>query len=496
MFEQIKRLGTHVVIYGFGNAGTRIVGFLLIPLYSRFLTPEDYGVLALVSMFGQLLYTVTNMGQSGALFRTYLLHDDPGARDTVITTSLWLIMVLSFPVGLLALALAKPTGWLLSGSSAYTSWVVLGVAGVMFKTLLRLPLSVLRAKEKSRRYSVATCAQTIITIVLAILFVVGLHLGGRGVLLSQLVAEILLCVWLLPGMLKGLRLTFSRRDARDLLGYGLAITPAPVLSFLLHLSDRYILRHFASVGVVGVYALGYRFGEILYFVILAFELAYPQFLFAHLKNPDAPKLYARVCTYYVAVAGSAWLAVSLFAEPAVKIMAHAAYHDAYRVIPWIAGAYLLQGIGWVCSIGLGVHKLVRYRLMISATAVVSNLGLNLWLIPQYGLMGAAVAALASLVVQCTLQIVVGYRVFPVPYEIGRIARLAAVGAGVYAVGNLVDWGSLTAAIAGKTLLLAMAPLLLYATGFFERGEVTRARDLVSGFRQRSAAVAQPRGSGK
>ena len=82
MFDKIKRLGSHVIIYGFGNAGTRMVGFLLIPVYSRYLTPEDYGVLALVTMFAQVLYTFMNMGQSSALFRTYFRHDDPEARQT------------------------------------------------------------------------------------------------------------------------------------------------------------------------------------------------------------------------------------------------------------------------------------------------------------------------------------------------------------------------------------------------------------------------------
>ena len=70
-------------------------------------------------------------------------------------------------------------------------------------------------------------------------------------------------------------LVFSRRDASDLLSYGLALVPAALLSFLIHLSDRYFLKYFVSVSAVGIYALGYRFGEILYFAILAFELAYP-----------------------------------------------------------------------------------------------------------------------------------------------------------------------------------------------------------------------------
>ena len=107
MFDKIKQLIGHVLIYGFGNIGNRIVGFLLIPVYSRYLTPADYGVLALVGMFDQILYAVMNMGQSSALFRTYFAHDDAKGHETVVTTSLWLIVCLSMPIGLLGLVLSK-----------------------------------------------------------------------------------------------------------------------------------------------------------------------------------------------------------------------------------------------------------------------------------------------------------------------------------------------------------------------------------------------------
>jgi O-antigen/teichoic acid export membrane protein len=493
MFDKIKRLGNHVIVYGFGNAGTRVVGFLLIPVYSRFLTPADYGVLALVTMFAQVLYTFMNMGQSSALFRTYFRHDDPAARQTVITTSLWLILTLSFPIGLLALVLSKPLASVLTGSPQYALWVALGIGGVAFKTLLRLPQAIMRAREQSRRYALLNVAQTIVALVLAILFVVGLHLGGRGVLLSQLLAEVLICLYLVPEMIRGLSFRYSTADAKELLSYGIVLVPGALLSFVIHLADRYFLKVFVSVSAVGVYALGYRVGEILYIVLLAFELAYPQFVYGHLKSPDARNIYARVCTYYLAGMGLVWLVVSLFAEETVKIMAHPAFHEAYRVVPWIAGAFLFQGLGTVWNISMFVHRIVKFRLMTSLLTAAVSLGLNFWLIPRYGMMGAATAAFGSFLFQFAIQARIGYHLYPVPHEWGRIFRLVGVGAGVYAIGSLVHWGSIPAALACKSLLLLAAPALLYATGFFEDGETMRLKTVVAGFRRGTIAPAQARG---
>lgn len=493
MFDKIKRLGSHVIIYGFGNAGTRIVGFLLIPVYSRYLTPEDYGVLALVTMFAQVLYTFMNMGQSSALFRTYFRHDDPEARQTVITTSLWLILTLSFPIGLLALILSKPLATLLAGSPNYAIWVALGIGGVAFKTLLRLPQAILRAREQSRRYAVLNVVQTVVSLVLAIMFVVGLHLGGRGVLMSQLIAEIVICLYLIPEMVRGMSLRFSKADAKELLSYGVVLMPGALLSFVIHLADRYFLKMFVSVAAVGIYALGYRIGEILYIALLAFELAYPQFVYGHLKNPDAKSIYARVCTYYLAGMGFMWLVVSLIAEETVKIMAHPAYHEAYTVVPWIAGAFLFQGLGTVWNISMFVHKIVKYRLLTSSMTALVSLGLNLVLIPRYQMMGAAMAALGSFLFQFAVQARIGYHLYPVPHEWKRIARLVAVGAGVYALGSSIHWGSIPMALAGKGFLLLVSPVILYATGFFEAGETTRIKALVAGFRRGAIAPAQLRG---
>jgi O-antigen/teichoic acid export membrane protein len=490
MFDKIKQLSGHVLVYGFGNVGNRVVGFLLIPVYSRYLAPEDYGVLALVAMLGQILYTLMNMGQSSALFRTYFRHDDPKDRETVVATSLWLILGLSCPIGLLALVLSKPLSSLLTGSPVYTVWVVLAIAGVTFKVLLRLPMAVLRAREQSRRYAGISVAQTVVGLVLAIVFVVGLHLGGRGVLLSQLVAELAVCAYVLPATLRGVSFRFSRRDAHDLLTYGLALVPAALLSFLIHLSDRYFLKYYVSVSAVGIYALGYRFGEILYFVILAFELAYPPFLFGHLKNPEARPLFARVCTYYLALMGLIWLCVSLLAEEIVTIMAAPAYHEAYRVIPWIAGAFLFQGIGAVWNVGMQVNRVVKYRLLMSASTAILCLSVNFLLIPRFGMMGAAASALTAFVYQFIIQVLIGHRLYPIPYEWGRVLRLSAVGVGIYAVGSLIGWGSIPIALLGKGVLLLSAPLFLYATGFFEAGEVTGVKALVADFR-RGRAVVRP-----
>src|SRR5207248_6534638 len=120
------------------------------------------------------------------------------------------------------------------------------------------------------------------------------------------------------------------------------------------------------------------------------------------------------------------------------------------------------------------------------------LSINFLLIPTFGMMGAAAAALIAFVFQCTLQVVVGHRLYPIPYEWGRIARLTAVGVAIYFAGAAITWSSVPAALVGKGLLLLTGPLLLYAIGFFEPGEMARVKMLFADFR-RGRAAARPVG---
>lgn len=485
MFGKIQKLLTHSLVYGLGNSANRIVGFLLLPLYSRYLSPEDYGVLALVGMFGEVLFILTSLGQSSAIFRTYFQHDDPQARETVITTSLWIILTLSFPIGLLALICAQPLSQLVTGSPDYVVWIMLGAGAVLFRTLQRMPLAILRAREESRRYATNSFIRTVFGLVLAIVFVVGLQFGGRGVLLSQLLVEALMCAYLLPLTLKGLTLRYSNADARHMLGYGLYLIPTALGSFVLQLSDRYFLKHYSTLSAVGIYALGNRLGEMLSFPMHAFELAWPQFLFGNQKNPDAPVLYARVFTYLLTVLGFLWLTISLLAQEIVTLMVHPNFYEAHRVVPWIAGAFLAQSLNYAGNVGINLQRKVKYRPAILLTTAALNLALNFLLIPTYGMIGAAIATFSSYAFQSLFRVLVSHWLYPVPYEYARLARLAVIIASLYSAGVWIAWNSIWTAFAGKVGLVLLFPICLYVSRFFENGELRHLKELAIRLKQKA-----------
>jgi len=477
VIDKLVQLARSSLIYGAGNYGVKLVGFFLIPVYTRYLTPADYGVLALVATFTRILFLFLNLGQSTALFRFYYEHDDEVSRQRVIAGSLWIVLIVSLPVAGLALGLVKPTAALLLGDGSLYPLVAIGVLTMACRALLRLPFAVLRAKGRDVRYATWSIVRTALSAVLAIALVVAAHMGVRGVLLSALLAEAVLVVILLPMIAGVLRNGWAGPEMRSQLTFGLSLVPAGLAGFVLDLSDRFFLKHYGSLDEVGLYALGYRFGEIILFVVSAVNLAWPQFVFSNRRVEGAQRLYAYATTYYVAAMLFAVLGLSMLAPEVISVMATPAFHAAAIVVPLIALSGLCEGLCSIATVGI----MLRRRPLVRSGAVIiaglANIALNFLLIPRYGMLGAAWATLAAFVLQMTLLVYIALRYYPIPYQWGRMALLLGVAGALYLAGASLPSASMWTTLGLKCLLIGAFPALLWGLGFFQPEERKRLEQL-------------------
>jgi O-antigen/teichoic acid export membrane protein len=354
------------------------------------------------------------------------------------------------------------------------------------KVFLRIPFSLLRAKEKSAQYALLSTGKGFVQILFTLLFVVGLSQGVQGVLLGSLVSEAVFCLVLLATTLWTIRKWhFSKATAKDLLSFGAPLVPAGVAGFILNLSDRYFLKHYGTLYDVGLYSLGYRMGEIVWEIVSAIHLAYPPFLLANEKSPTAPQLYARVATYYFAGIGFLVLAISVCAPEIVRVMAAPEYHDAYVVIPIVALAQLFRGFVFFGPVGLTLKRKSTYHATVAIIAGALNLVLNYVWISRYGMLGAAWATLVAFFVQMLLINIISQRHYALPFEYGRLAKFGAVTVGIYLLSTQIPVnGVLASTLSIKTVLLLSCPFLLMALGFFESEELASASGLIRTVRGR------------
>jgi O-antigen/teichoic acid export membrane protein len=367
-------------------------------------------------------------------------------------------------------------------------WIVLAAADVYAGTFAFVPLALLRIQDRPRLFSALAVARHAVNIAGKVVLV-SRGWGISGILWADLAATAVFALALLPVLVRNAAPAFSVPLLRDVLAFALPKVPHGVLVQVLNLADRKILDVFSTRAEVGLYHMGYTFGGGVKFALSAFEPAWGPFVYAQAREADGPARLARIASWaYAAFAGAA-LGVAALGPDLLRLMTprNPAFHAAAPVIPVVALAYLLHGVFLLTSIGIGIARAARYYPMVTAAAAAANIGANLLLVPRFGAMGAAWATVLAYAVMAGFGHALSRRVFPIPFEGARMARLSAAAAAAYALAALVP-GEGAAAASWRAAALAAYPVaavLLGAVGPDERRRLRRIFDRHPPTRRRS-----------
>jgi O-antigen/teichoic acid export membrane protein len=447
-----------------------LINFLLVPLYTRFLRPVDYGDLALLLLFGTMAKIVFRLGLDAGFFRIH--YDLPTERERKALAGTIVVFSAISGGALLGLvaALARPLTNVLLGTAAPAHWVIVVAADVYLGAFAFVPLSLLRIQDRPGVFSTFSAGRHALNTALKV-FLIMRGLGVSGVVWSDLAATGAFALALLPGLRRHAVLAFSPRLLREALGFGLPKVPHGILVQVQNLADRKILDLFVARAEVGIYQLGYTFGTAVKFPLSAFEPAWQPFVYAQVHEPDAPATLARVVRFAFAGFAAVGLAVAVLGPELLVLMTPkaAGYRAAAPVIPVVALAYVLHGVFLLTSIGIGISKRARYYPMVTAAAAATNVAASLVLIPRLGMMGAAWATVLSYAVMAALGYALSQRLYPLPLEWRRLGRAVAAAMAVY-LGSRLAPAALWPAVGFKVGLLAAFPVLLALVGFLRPAE--------------------------
>jgi O-antigen/teichoic acid export membrane protein len=472
MREALRHLTGESLVYGLGQVSGRAVQLLLVPVLTRLLTREVYGVGDLVLAYSQFALMVLVFGTDGALVRFFYGEPDREARRRMVSSSLAFRIATSLAASAALAAAAAPLADHLVGSPAYHKYVRIGALTLPFTLLMLFANDVLRVTFQPWKFVGLNLAQTVVTAAASLWLVVARDLGVAGVLYGKLAGDA-------TGALLGLALirhNLTPRLDREILGrmlrFGLPLVPASLAFGVVSAADRYFLQATRGLAEVGVYAVAVKFFAVVMMAVSAFSLAFFPFAHARAQSPEAPRLYARVLGLYVAGAALAALLVGAFAPEVLAVLVPPEYAAAAQPALLLTFAAVAYGAYYVCC--LGIQLALRTSLLAwtglagAAVAVIGNAALT----PRFGMMGAAVATLLGNVTLAVVTYVASQRVYPLPFR-GR--RLAALFALALALGLLAQRLAITG-IAGWTVKLLAAGVFVTAAVALdvwrERGSVT------------------------
>lgn len=479
MFHKVRELSRDLAIYGIGDVAVSVVNFLLLSVYVAFLDPADYGVLAQLGAVEVVAKIVFRCGLDGSFMRFYYDYPDERDRQRLASTIFFFLLALNSAL-LVASVVAAPAAAPLFGWDAGTRGrSVLALQLVLANTFLIgftfLPFHLLRMQKRAAEFSALTLARSVSTLLLRIALVVGFGYGVLGIVVADLVVTVLVLGVLTRWFAPLLRPLFSRAMLRESLAFGLPRLPHAFAQQVMAVGDRFILPVFRTTAEIGVYSIGATFALAQKLFLSAFEYAWAPFYYATSKEPDGPRVFAVVATYAFGALALMTAGLSAIAADLLPLMLHDEYPKyaaAPAVIPGIAVGVLLQGVYLLTSIGLNITKKTRYYPVSTATAAAVSVGLNLALIPRFGIIGAAWANAAAYGVQAAVAYGFSQRFYPIAYEWGRLARVAGAALLGYLIARrLPAMAPLAGVLARGATVVAVVGGVLWATGFFQPAEL-------------------------
>jgi O-antigen/teichoic acid export membrane protein len=481
LFEDLKKLIKHSSIYGLGHIVSRGIGFLLLPLYTNYLSTAEYGLVALIYTFIAFVNILFLYGLDSAFLRFYALEEGDEARKKVLSTTLLMTFCTSSIFFLGLYLFAVPLSGMILGRPQAAGLLKMAAGILFFDTLATTPYLLLRLEERSKRFVAYRFANVLLNLGLNIYLVAYVRMGVSGVFLSNLIASGFSLLILLPVLWKKMILRFYPEVAGELLRFGLPFIPSGLASMTMELIDRYMLRGMKGLEVVGVYNAGYKLGLFMLLVVMAFKFAWqPFFLKLGRDEERATKSFAAVLTYFVLSGGFFLLAVSFFVDDLVRMQLGGLtifgsdFWAGTRVVPIILLAYVMLGAYLIFLPGIYLKKKTRYVPLFTGLGAAVNVLGNLLLIPRWGIMGAAWATFAGYLVMALSLYTAVQRIYPVHYQYGRLAKLVFVSVLIYL---LRQWFG-EPLFLRVLLLLICYPLGLFATNFFTAGERGHLRHLL------------------
>jgi len=227
----------------------------------------------------------------------------------------------------------------------------------------------------------------------------------------------LLMIWLNR---KQITFRFTGRAARELLKYGIPLIPANLAISFIQLTDRFFLRTYLDLEVVAVYAIGYKIGSIVNLVLAPVRIAWPNFAFSSIVDPDAKRTYRDLLTFIILICTFVSLGIFIFRSPLISIISPEPYQAATIVVPWISAAMILYGIYPVVSLGPRILKKTKPLAWIAVITVFVNILLLLILVPLLGMLGAAISVLGSYVFLVVFNYLISQRMYRFSLDFRRI----------------------------------------------------------------------------
>ncbi|GAB4136342.1 MAG: oligosaccharide flippase family protein [Ignavibacteriales bacterium] len=426
MLKKIKQLTKETAVYGISTIIGRFINFLLVPLYTNVFVNSEFGQFTLIYAYLSFLNVVFIYGMDAAFLKYTSLAEADKKKDSFSTAYLF-VFISTLLLCLLMFLFRNDLQSATQIPLRYSSVINYVILILFFDTVTLIPFANLRLENKSAKFAGVKLGNIFLNLLLNIILILKLKMGIESIFISNLAASVFSFVLLFPDTLRKLNFRISREYLKPMLKFAIPYLPGSLAAMMVQVIDVPIVRAMTNESTLGTYRANYKLGILMMLFVSMFNYAWQPFFLNNAKEKEAKELFSKVFTLFMITGSFIWIILSLFIDNLASIQIYHGksiigkdYLSGIFIVPVILLAYLFYGMYVNFTAGIYIEEKTKIFPVVTGSGAIVNVVVNIFLIPYYGIMGAAIATLASYVVMAVGLFFYSQKYYKINYEFYKV----------------------------------------------------------------------------
>lgn len=415
MLKRIKELASDSFFYGISKFLGQLVSFLLVPLYTFYLLPEDYGRITILGIYTIVLGTVANLGFDSAVYNYLGIHGS--AKENVLDTSYIFTIICSSLFSIFSFVFSSNlAGGMLKDSSLYYL-VDISTCIALFDSLTTIPLAVLRLDRKVKIVALSSFLNVFFSIGATFVMVVWLKWGVVGVLAGNATGSLIRLVYLFRFAAIPKIASFNKEILRDLFKFSIYLFPNKLFALAMPYYSQFVISRELDFSALGLYSVAQKFCTPFSLVVSIFLQSWSPYKFQIFRKEEEPKsFFSRFFLLYTSGSVFLYCLISLFGDDILKLMTQSEYHSAAPYVKFLALVPLMQGFYSMISTGVEFSKTQKWRPVITFLGLATVMLLTRILIESFGVVGGALSICCGWAIMSICNFCYAKHLYPINYN--------------------------------------------------------------------------------
>lgn len=423
MLSQIKRLGADSLLYAFMNVGTKLIAFIMLPVYTSFLSKSQYGVVDLLDRLTSMLTFLVIFGTDSALSFYYYDTKDENKRLLYVQNVMYFRLLV---VGILFLLVIIAGPWFSSEileSPHYIDLLYINLFTLLLDTIFVVATTVMRFEFQTKKVVVFTVAKMLLVAILSYAALKYWTATPDALFIGRLLSSAVIFLLMLRITWKYLKFRIDWNVLKQLLAYAAPLAPTSLAFWVISNSSTFFIQGFSSLEEVGVFGVALRLAMMITLVTSGVQMAWRPYSMSVKDKANSPYMFAKIYMALLLIGLIGVLAVATVSPWVMKTFFAPSYYEAYQYIAFLSCVTFLNFYYLIISAGLFFKKETGYITRIFAVAALINIALNFALVPFFTGWGAVVANLVTYMFAVSFIFRKSQQVYYVPVSFAKMAFL-------------------------------------------------------------------------